>query len=455
MEEDLSRLWYGGGFARRGLRTRCGRRVRVLYRGLPNGDRGPDYLGAVLSLGRGQPRAGDIELHLRTSQWWAHGHHRDAHYERVILHVVWQDDDPHPTLLPSGRQVPVLALGGLSAAEDGTGFPGEPCRQARDRGFAWLGEALDRLGEDRFLGKAARLEGGMATLPPQEVLYQALAEALGYARNKEPFRRLAAALPLSILEGFLWGKSPARQEALAQALLLGAAGLLPSQRGLEAGGEGTAHLEELWGAYALEPPLGPGDWALGVRPENHPARRLAGLASLVVGSLEEGLAPWALGSLMGGFRVQGPGARLLNPEPWTLNPGASGRRGGVGWWCLLVRKAQGYWRHHFDFGRPGPLSPSLIGRGRALEMAVNAVLPFAYAYGQALGDEKLSQAALGAYALLPSPGSNQITRHMGRQILGAYHARLAGSARRQQGLLHLFRAYCTQGRCGTCPLASQ
>ncbi|MDP2728181.1 MAG: DUF2851 family protein, partial [Dehalococcoidia bacterium] len=327
-EEDLSLLWYGGVFARPGLRTRGGRRVRVLYRGLPNGERGPDYIGAVLSLGRGKPKAGDIELHLRTSQWRAHGHHKDAHYERVILHVVWQDDDPRPTPLPGGRQVPVLALEGLSAVPGEIGFVGEPCRAAATWGSEWLGGVLDKAGEDRFLAKAARLEGDMAALPAQEVLYQALAETLGYSQNRRPFRLLAGSLPLGTLEGFLWGKATDRQEAIAQALLLGSAGLLPRQRGLETGPEWEDLLEQLWKASGLEPQLGLGDWSLGVRPENHPARRLAGLASLVVESLGDGLVPWALASLTLRDREQGM-------------------------WHRLKQAASGYWTGHFDFGRAG------------------------------------------------------------------------------------------------------
>lgn len=428
-EGELSLLWYSVGFARPGLRTRCGRRVRILYRGLPNGERGPDYLGAALSWGRGKPRCGDIELHLRTSQWRAHGHQRDPHYQGVILHVVWQDDDPRPTLLPNGRQVPVLVLGAQTGKE-GVLIPRTvgSCLQRADPDRAWLGEVLDRAGEDRFLGKAARLEGEMAALPAQEVLYQALALALGYSQNKEPFQRLAASLPLGVLEGFLWGKDPGRQEVVAQALLLGMAGLLPSQRGLGAGSPWGGLLEEAWRSYGLGPSLGPEAWRLGVRPENHPARRLAGLASLVVRSLEPGLLPWLLGPL----------APPRSPA----------------WWGRLVQEAGGYWRDHFDLRRPGlPLGPSLIGRGRALEMAINALLPFAYAYGQVRGDSSLSLEALEAYSLLPSPGPNRVTRHMGRQLLGASSA-LAASAQRQQGLLHLFRSFCTQGKCRACPLAS-
>ncbi len=480
-EDRLSQLWYSGAFSHRGLLTRCGRRVRVFYRGLPNGDRGPDYLGAVLSLGRGKPRSGDIELHVRTSQWRAHGHHLDAHYDGVILHVVWEDDDTRPTLLPSGRQAPVLALGSLPYGAGEASCSGEPCRTSpRDQDR--LRDALDRAGEERFLGKAAGLEGDMAVFPPQEVLYQTLAQALGYSRNQGPFRRLAVLLPLAVVEGFLWGQGLERREAMAQALLLGTAGFLPSQRGSESSDGWPGFLEELWRACALGQHLDLREWSLGVRPENHPARRLAGLSSIIVESLEEGLVEWAVS----GFRVKGQGSRdqglgfgvqglvfgpPVVPGPGTVSIGSRAEsQGAVVSICgprlpdpgpltldpilgRLRRVAAGYWRDHYDLGRPGErLGHSLVGWQRALEIAANVLLPFAYAYGERQGDRGMSRAAMETFRLLPSPGSNQVTRHMAGQVLGAARPRLAGTARRQQGLMHLFRAYCTRGRCGACPL---
>ena len=89
---------------------------------------------------------------------------------------------------------------------------------------------------------------------------------------------------------------------------------------------------------------------------------------------------------------------------------------------------------------------------RATAMAANALLPFAYAYGQLLDHEELSRSALEAFAHLPSPQDNQIVRHMSRQLQGGSGTALSRSARRQQGLLHLFHSYCTRGSCSTCPV---
>ncbi len=92
-----------------------------------------------------------------------------------------------------------------------------------------------------------------------------------------------------------------------------------------------------------------------------------------------------------------------------------------------------------------------IGRDRALEIVVNVVLPFAYAHGQVLGDEALSQAALDRYRQVPAPAYNQVTRHMRSQVFGTYGG--PRTARQHQGLLHLFHSCCSQARCSDCELS--
>lgn len=80
------------------MRTEDGQPVKVIYPGRPNRDRGADLLDAVIATGR-EVRKGDIEIHSRSSHWVAHRHHRDAAYNRVILHVVLQRDTVAATRL--------------------------------------------------------------------------------------------------------------------------------------------------------------------------------------------------------------------------------------------------------------------------------------------------------------------------------------------------------------------
>ena len=94
----------------------------------------------------------------------------------------------------------------------------------------------------------------------------------------------------------------------------------------------------------------------------------------------------------------------------------------------------------------------MLFRSRAIEILVNAVLPFLAAGGASAGDG-LRQRAVELYCALPAPGSYGATGHLERALTLKGGRRLAGSARRQQGLLYLLQCYCQRGGCtGTCPL---
>jgi hypothetical protein len=90
-------------------------------------------------------------------------------------------------------------------------------------------------------------------------------------------------------------------------------------------------------------------------------------------------------------------------------------------------------------------APGLSGRGRALELLTNAVLPFLAASG---GEEERA-AALALYRRLPRPAKYGSVQHLDEALAAA----LPVDARRQQGMLFLLRGYCTRGRCGSCPLS--
>ena len=72
---------------------------------------GPDVREACFLTAGGMPRAGDVEMHLRASDFARHGHHRDPAYDGVLLHLVWEDDQREPVRLASGRHPPTVAAG--------------------------------------------------------------------------------------------------------------------------------------------------------------------------------------------------------------------------------------------------------------------------------------------------------------------------------------------------------
>ena len=119
---------------------------------------------------------------------------------------------------------------------------------------------------------------------------------------------------------------------------------------------------------------------------------------------------------------------------------------------MLLVPANGYWARHFDFGPASRIrGDALLGRGRASVIAVNIFLPFAFAWGRLNSQPELAEKALDIYRHYPRLAANIVERHMQRQL--RMGGNLANSARRQQGLLHIYKILCTQGKCCLCPLA--
>jgi hypothetical protein len=410
-EAELVRLWEGQCFPRQALVSGDGSSLRVMFRGRPcYGGAGPDFRDAHIELGGRQVR-GDVELHVLASAFRRHGHHRDHAYDNVILHVVFWDDDGGNTCLASGRQVPVVALGPWVArrAEELQAWlcrPAlwqEPCNSARKRlGAEAVAVILDDAGDRRFRKKAAAFAIALAEEDGEEVLYRGILEALGYSQNREPFRLLAQALSWHRLRSSIRARPAEERVLAAEGALLGRAGFLGSL----AGDLGAL---PSWAARrnGVESPALP--WCLaGIRPENHPARRLAGAARLLVRYLDEGLLAGLLEKV---GEASGEGSQALT---------------------TALRVDEG-----------------LIGPGRAHEIAVNVVLPFALAWAQAGQDKPLAQAALTIYQRYPNLSPYGIVRRL-TAVLGR---ELTAGARRQQGMLDLFHRYCRQEGCSRCPLA--
>ncbi len=409
-EAELVRLWEGQRFPSQALVSGDGWPLQVVFPGRPcSRGAGPDFRDAVIEL-RGRQVRGDVELHVLASAFRRHGHHRDHAYDNVILHVVFWDDSDN-TCLASGRRVPVVALGPWVArrAEELQAWlcrPAlwqEPCCGANQRlGAEAVAAILDDAGDCRFQEKAATFAAALAEEDGDEVLYRGILEALGYSQNREPFRLLARALPWRQLRPCIRAHPPPERVLAAEGALLGRAGFL----GPLAGDLGAL---PSWSANKNgvgSPPL---SWCLaGIRPENHPARRLAGAARLLVRYLGKGL--------LAGLLEKVAEASAEGPRALTT--------------ALRV-----------DDG--------LIGPGRADEIAVNVVLPFTLAWAQARQDKPLAQAALTLYQRYPKLSPYGILR----RLTAALGPELTAGARRQQGMLHLFHRYCRQGGCNRCPLA--
>jgi hypothetical protein len=235
-ESFLAQVWQQQLAGREPMVTAGGDTVEVLHPGRPTHDCGPDFRDALIAINGRPPRQGDIELHVNARDWRAHGHHRDPNYDRVILHVAVQSNGILHSPLCSGKRVPVVALAQrLKGSMEEVRcqlcqppFGEEPCYQAFLRyGDYDVTQVVEEAGNERFRRKARRFEAALTCGQPDQVLYEGLMRALGYSQNKESFEKLARLLPLTAL-----GESAKRGDCVRiQALMLGTAGLLPSQRG--------------------------------------------------------------------------------------------------------------------------------------------------------------------------------------------------------------------------------
>src|SRR4030043_1208142 len=106
-ERIISRLWQS--HLVRYPVADTGEWLQIIFPGRVSNTGGCDFKDAVFGI-NGRMITGDIEVHIKSSQWHSHGHHQDPKYNNIVLHVVWQRDSQTPTLLQNGRAIPTICL---------------------------------------------------------------------------------------------------------------------------------------------------------------------------------------------------------------------------------------------------------------------------------------------------------------------------------------------------------
>ena len=157
--------------------------VSVIYPGRTNGDNGPDFREAVI-VNKSHLTKGDVEVHVKSSDWYSHEHHVDAEYNNVILHVVMWHDCNSATLLQSGKPVPVLCLA-KALGHQAYLLPYQlPCFQILDHmDGQTLKKLLNAAGEERFKQKAMHFQAKIKQEEAGQVLFRGMMRALGYTKN--------------------------------------------------------------------------------------------------------------------------------------------------------------------------------------------------------------------------------------------------------------------------------
>ncbi|MCR4437818.1 MAG: DUF2851 family protein [bacterium] len=449
-ERFLYQLWDGEDLIGRRLCTVDGRSLEIVARGTRNLDAGPDFRGATVIID-GQMCCGDIEIHPVAVDWYRHGHHRDPRYNSVVLHVVTMEANPEErTTRQDGVEIPVLNLDQFlpkpaeQLADEGapsTVPPAVDCALQR-LSEAEILQVVEMAGDERLSTKCLRFQEERLTDDWDQILYRGFAEALGYAKNQVPFRKLADRLPFAEMCRAIYGTGEEVALRRAQAYLFGTAGLLPTPEEL-AGADAAMRdyvvaLAAEWEAFPYRrkiDPLRKEEWLFfRLRPQNFPTRRIPALAALVVRFAAQGFLESLVRKVkMGARRIAHLGRELT---------------------AALSVEADQFWRSHywFEAATCGAMSGGgrLLGPERAADMVVNIVFPCLMAYAKETDDGQLCTLLAQAYAQRPLLADNTIIRQMRHRLFARRPGAAVDSARRQQGLIQLWKTLCQQDGCARC-----
>jgi Protein of unknown function (DUF2851) len=290
-------IWQHQRLRRGELKTTSGQSVRIFHPGFANLEGGPDFRGAVLQIGDDAPCSGDVEIDLRPNGWRAHGHDRNPNFQNVLLHVVWDDAGGH---LPAHKNAlerlspatlcikdvldaPLaelrLSLENESLRSLPENLRGRCCAPLRELEALKLTELIEQAARVRLENKGAQICARAKNAGWGQALWEYLFRALGYKHNLWPMQHLADQ-KMRLLAS--WENLSAGEALLElQARLLGASGLLPDElTRVEKSSDG--YLRRVWDIWWRERDafsdvvLPRTAWRFhGLRPANHPRRRLA------------------------------------------------------------------------------------------------------------------------------------------------------------------------------------
>ncbi|MDB5157927.1 MAG: hypothetical protein JWR50_2634 [Mucilaginibacter sp.] len=285
-EDFLHYIWKFRLFDRDNLQTTGGESIEIHSAGMHNTDSGPDFTNGRIKIGD-TTWAGNVELHLSSSDWAKHNHTKDSAYDNVILHVVYRDDEP--VILPNGRQIPTLELkdripDDLYNRYHNLVYGNQtiiPCEASIGKldDFTlrtWFTRILIERLEKKSTAVITALELNRGDW--EETFYQFLAANFGFKTNAVPFELMAKSLPQNILAKHK--NNPLQIEAL----IFGQAGFLTGDFTDEYPQKLKIEYEFLRKKFSLTP-MDNHLWKfMRMRPLNFPTVRLAQFAALVVNS---------------------------------------------------------------------------------------------------------------------------------------------------------------------------
>ena len=415
-ESLLQFIWQFQYFKTTNLQTIEGEAITLIQPGNINVNQGPDFLNAKVVIGD-NTWAGNIELHILTSDWNKHKHSGDKNYSNVILHVVWKNDLAKEAT--DQTTIPVLELQHCVSKillerydelmNKKTFVPCDNHLPVLDS-MKWLAWK-ERLAVERLQRKSNEILESLtkANNHWEEVFWWKLAGNFGIKVNAEIFENMATSIPVNILAKH---KNQIHQ---LESLLLGQAGLL--NHDFEE--EYPAMLKKEYLFYQkkyklIQIPLAP--FFLRMRPANFPTIRLAQLAMLIQHSVH------------------------LFSKIKELQTVKEVRE-------LLDVTANDYWHYHYMFDQPTAFHPKKLGLQMIENIIINTIIPILFAHGLFTKNEVIKEKAVKWLFDLGAE-KNAITKTW--STLGVTNK----NALESQALIELKNSYCKQTRCLECAVGN-
>ena len=416
-ERLLQFIWQFQYYNRQQLHTSQGEKLFVEKPGTWNHHQGPDFSEAIIRIGTTK-WVGNIELHLRSSDWYKHHHASDTNYTNIILHVVWEEDKPVYDL--NANIIPTLVLQPLIPKllleryalmmETMVVVPCHSFLPVLDN-LGWCAWK-ERLAAERLERKSAHIislfkQSGNHW---EETCWWLLAANFGVKVNAALFEQVARSVPLNILSRHK------NQPQQLEALLLGQANLLSAKYQDDYAVMLQKEYRFLKKKYKLQM-ISKAPAFLRMRPAAFPTVRLAQLAMLLYNS----------SNLFSLIKEIKDCKKMLETFMVTAND---------------------YWHYHYRFDEAASYQPKHIGKQMAENILINTVIPLLFAYGSYTKEELYKEKAIQWLYELPAE-QNQLTRQW--QQSGITHHCALDS----QALIELTNHYCTHKRCLDCAVGNR
>ena len=413
-EEFLHYLWKFKKFDTLNLKTAQEEQITIIKTGDYLELAGPDFFNAQITIGN-QKWAGNVEIHLKSSDWYVHGHEKDAAYENVILHVVWEHDTE--IFSRDNNEIPVLILKDYVASEILSNYNSLVMPKSWifcEKDIGKIDDFIIKNWQERlFFDRLERKSKFIYDLLEETnqdwegVLFVLLAKNFGLNTNGNSFLQIAKSIPFSIVR-----KESFEIENL-EALLLGTSGLLDDDKEDIYFTDLKLRYYYLLNKYQLEKRHIDSVQFFKHRPDNFPTIRLSQLANLYHKHQNLFSKVTVLKSVKSVYE-------------------------------LLNVSASIYWSNHYQFDKESLRKPKSLSKSFMDLIIINTIIPIQFAYSNIRGESIAEE--LIAFMNEVTPEKNAIIDKF--QSFGVS----AKNAFETQTLLELKNEYCNQKACLKCVL---